>query len=108
MFLKGGDFMPVNSSKKRRLSVPMSLEMYDRVCAEADKLGISPPTFVNMIVGNYFQTINMSQEAMLKAVQGSLLDMLKNVGLKEKDINEIQDDALNGTRHFLIGEKEKE
>lgn len=76
-------------NEKKRLSVPMSQKIYNRVVEDAENLGVSPSSFVNYIIGNYYKQLDMSMGAAEDVIKKALSSILTLKGVDSDKLHEI-------------------
>lgn len=83
--------------QKKRLSVPLSYDLYEKIEKDAEKLGVSPATFASVIIGNHYKTLDVSIKTASDILSNMLGGLIKKAGLDESVIAE----SLNETKDNL-------
>lgn len=96
-------------NEKKRLSVPMSQKIYNRVVEDAENLGVSPSSFVNYIIGNYYKQLDMSMGAAEDVIKKALNSLLTLKGVDSDKLHEIAlDEKTEQQRKMIESFEEKE
>lgn len=93
-------------SNKRRLSIPLSLDIYNKICNDADKMGISPSTYGSIIIGNHYKSLDFTQQSMENALRDGMSKILQSYGLTDKDISDSMEEGHQALRDYLLKNKE--
>lgn len=102
-------------TKKIRLSIPLSEEIYKKIEKDAEIVGVSMATYAAMIIGNHYRTqqisLDYTKEHLIEAFRGVFKDALKAKGLNYDEVaKEEQDKAAELTAETvarLISERSK-
>lgn len=68
-------------SKKIRLSVPLSENIYKQIEADAERVGVSMSTYVAMILGNHYKQIDMNMNMISDVIKNQLRPLYAQHGL---------------------------
>lgn len=64
---------------KIRLSIPLSKHIYDRLQKDADFLGISQATFATLVIGHYYEVVDLNLDTVnMCNVVEQLVEKIKN------------------------------
>lgn len=95
-------------SNKRRLSVPLSLDVYSRLETDAEKTGVSPSAFVCFIINDYYKNIDMSKEVSTKVMSEMFGSILEKMGYDgEKLVNDGINEQVDNLKKLTVKQNDK-
>lgn len=71
---------------KKRLSIPLSLDIYDRLNEDADRLGVSQAAYAAYIIGNHYNQLDINLNATSNAFEKVLETIFKGSGIDYKEL----------------------
>lgn len=89
-------------TKKIRLSIPLSEEIYNQIEKDAEIVGVSMATYAAMIIGNHYKTqqisLDYAQKNLIEALRGVVEPLYKTKNLNYDEIaKEEQEKAIRDT-----------
>ena len=98
-----------NKSGKYRVSVPLSETNFKRVLDDAEQMGVSPSTYINLIVTQHYRSLDTSKETIQKSFNESLSKFFDSMGVNQADGEKIVNDSLNESvenfKKLIVGKK---
>lgn len=93
-------------TKKIRLSIPLSEDIYNKIEKDAEVVGVSMATYAAMIIGNHYKSqqisLDYASKNMTEAFRSLLEPLLKSKGLDYDEVaNESKDEAIERTLNAI-------
>ncbi len=90
-------------STRRRLSVPLSIKLYDKILRDADAMGVSPATYAGILIGQHYQQLEQTNENAKNAFGDMLSNLLTSQLGISKDVadNIVEESSKNSYQEGL-------
>ena len=94
-------------TKKNRVSVPLSDDIYMTVKADAEATGMSIPTYCQMIIGNHYQQLKVSMNYAQDMISQMFGQMLMDKGITAADMKRAADETRADYNKSLLTHKDE-
>lgn len=108
--------MAKEKTKKIRLSIPLSEEVYQKIETDAEVVGVSMATYAAMIIGNHYKTqqisLDYAKNNMVEAFRSVFEEAFKAKGLNfdeiaRKNVDETIEESKTALPEFIKQNNEK-